>query len=143
MAVADLREHLLVETPTDAVNDDPAFRFRFRKCDRHSDLAGDQCTRFWRARGAIGLLFAGRSNVALSLPSHLMSNEPNKIIYSMIGVTKRYDKKVVLKDIYLSYFYGAKIGVLGLNGSGKSSLLKILAGVDKNVEGQISLAPGF
>src|SRR4051795_619672 len=73
----------------------------------------------------------------------MSNNEPYKIIYSMIGVTKRYDKKVVLKDIYLSYFYGAKIGVLGLNGSGKSSLLKILAGVDKNFEGQISLAPGF
>ena len=72
-----------------------------------------------------------------------MSNEPNKVIYSMIGVTKRYDKKVVLKDIYLSYFYGAKIGVLGLNGSGKSSLLKILAAVDKNFEGQISLSPGY
>ena len=72
-----------------------------------------------------------------------MSNEPNKVIYSMIGVTKRHDKKVVLKDIYLSYFYGAKIGVLGLNGSGKSSLLKIIAGVDKNFEGQISLSPGY
>jgi len=72
-----------------------------------------------------------------------MSTEPNKVIYSMIGVTKRHDKKVVLKDIYLSYFYGAKIGVLGLNGSGKSSLLKILAGVDKNFEGQISLSPGY
>jgi len=72
-----------------------------------------------------------------------MSDEPNKVIYSMIGVSKRYDKKVVLKDIYLSYFYGAKIGVLGLNGSGKSSLLKILAGVDKNFEGQISLSPGY
>src|SRR3982750_4765759 len=72
-----------------------------------------------------------------------MSNEPNKIIYSMIGVSKTYDKKVVLKDIYLSYFYGAKIGVLGLNGSGKSSLLKILAGVDKNYQGQISLSPGY
>ncbi len=72
-----------------------------------------------------------------------MSDEPNKVIYSMIGVTKRHDKKVVLKDIYLSYFYGAKIGVLGLNGSGKSSLLKILAGVDKNFDGQISLSPGY
>jgi len=68
--------------------------------------------------------------------------EPHKIIYSMIGVSKRYDKKTVLKDIYLSYFYGAKIGVIGLNGSGKSSLLKILAGIDKNFDGQISLAPG-
>src|SRR3982750_4544979 len=64
-----------------------------------------------------------------------MSNEPNKIIYSMIGVSKSYDKKVVLKDIYLSYFYGAKIGVLGLNGSGKSSLLKILAGGGKKIWG--------
>jgi energy-dependent translational throttle protein EttA len=72
-----------------------------------------------------------------------MSNESNKVIYSMVGVTKRHDKKVVLKDIYLSYFYGAKIGVLGLNGSGKSSLLKILAGVDKNFDGQISLSPGY
>src|SRR5580704_8248480 len=74
-----------------------------------------------------------------------MSNttEPNKIIYSMIGVSKAHDKKVVLKDIYLSYFYGAKIGVLGLNGSGKSSLLRILAGVDKQFDGQISLQPGY
>src|SRR4051812_10404522 len=69
--------------------------------------------------------------------------EPNKIIYSMTGVGKTYDKKVILKDIYLSYFYGAKIGVLGLNGAGKSSLLKILAGVDKQFEGQISLSPGL
>ena len=71
------------------------------------------------------------------------SPEQNKVIYTMSGVTKAHDKKVVLKDIYLSYFYGAKIGVLGLNGSGKSSLLKILAGVDKQYEGQISLAPGY
>ncbi len=73
-----------------------------------------------------------------------MSNtEPNKIIYSMVGVSKSHEKKVVLKDIYLSYFYGAKIGVLGLNGSGKSTLLKILGGVDKNFDGQISLSPGY
>jgi energy-dependent translational throttle protein EttA len=70
-------------------------------------------------------------------------SEPNKVIYSMSGVGKTHDKKVVLKDIYLSYFYGAKIGVLGLNGSGKSSLLKILAGVDKQFDGQISLQPGY
>jgi sulfate-transporting ATPase len=70
-------------------------------------------------------------------------SEPNKVIYSMVDVGKRYDKKIVLKDIYLSYFYGAKIGVLGLNGSGKSTLLKILAGLDKNFEGQISLSPGY
>ncbi len=71
-----------------------------------------------------------------------MGNEPNKIIYSMIGVSKYYDKKPVLKDIYLSYFYGAKIGVLGLNGSGKSSLLRILAGVDKEFNGETVLSPG-
>ena len=68
-----------------------------------------------------------------------MSTEPNKIIYSMVGVSKFYDKKPVLKDIYLSYFYGAKIGVIGLNGSGKSSLLRILAGVDKDFNGETVL----
>jgi ATP-binding cassette ChvD family protein len=71
-----------------------------------------------------------------------MSTEPNKIIYSMVGVSKYYDKRPVLKDIYLSYFYGAKIGVIGLNGSGKSSLLKILAGVDKEFDGETVLSPG-
>src|SRR5437660_180781 len=60
-----------------------------------------------------------------------MSTVPNKVIYSMIGVSKYYDKKAVLKDIYLSYFYSAKIGVLGLNGSVKSSLLRILSGGEK------------
>ncbi len=60
----------------------------------------------------------------------------------MIGVGKYYDKKPVLKDIYLSYFYGAKIGVIGLNGSGKSSLLRILAGVDKEFVGETVIAPG-
>src|SRR6266516_435618 len=72
-----------------------------------------------------------------------MSTEPNKVIYSMVGVSKFYDKKAVLKDIYLSYFYGAKIGVIGLNGSGKSSLLRILAGVDKEINGETVLSPGF
>ncbi len=71
-----------------------------------------------------------------------MSAEPNKVIYSMIGVSKYYDKKPVLKNIYLSYFYGAKIGVLGLNGSGKSSLLRILAGKDKEFNGETVLSPG-
>jgi sulfate-transporting ATPase len=61
----------------------------------------------------------------------------------MVGVSKNYDKKAVLKDIYLSYFYGAKIGVLGLNGSGKSSLLKILAGVDKEFNGETVISPGY
>ena len=72
-----------------------------------------------------------------------MSTEPNKIIYSMIKVSKFYDKKPILKDIALSYFYGAKIGVLGLNGAGKSSLLRILAGEDKNFNGETILAPGY
>ena len=72
-----------------------------------------------------------------------MALEPNKIIYSMMRVSKFYDKKPVIKDISLSYFYGAKIGVLGLNGSGKSSLLRILAGVDKDFNGQAVLSPGY
>ena len=72
-----------------------------------------------------------------------MANEPNKVIYSMVGVSKFYDKKPILKDIYLSYFYGAKIGVLGLNGSGKSSLLRILAGVDKEFNGETVVSPGY
>jgi ATP-binding cassette ChvD family protein len=75
--------------------------------------------------------------------SRTTTSEPNKIIYSMLGVTKRYEKKIVLKDIYLSYFYGAKIGVLGLNGAGKSSLLRILAGTDKNFEGEVQKSPGY
>jgi energy-dependent translational throttle protein EttA len=72
-----------------------------------------------------------------------VGNENNKIIYSMIKVSKFYDQKPVLKDISLSYFYGAKIGVLGLNGAGKSSLLRIMAGVDPNFNGETVLAPGF
>jgi energy-dependent translational throttle protein EttA len=72
-----------------------------------------------------------------------MTAEPNKVIYSMIRVSKYYDKKPVLKDISISYFYGAKIGVLGLNGSGKSSLLRIFAGVDREFNGQTILSPGY
>ena len=72
-----------------------------------------------------------------------MSQEIDKIIYSMIRVSKKHGQKEVLKDISLSYFYGAKIGVLGLNGSGKSSLLKILAGEDQNFDGKTVIAPGY
>ena len=68
--------------------------------------------------------------------------DPNKVIYSMIGVSKHHATTPILKDIHLSYFYGAKIGVLGLNGSGKSSLLRILAGVDSEFTGKTVLAPG-
>jgi ATP-binding cassette ChvD family protein len=60
----------------------------------------------------------------------------------MVGVSRHYDKRAVLKDIYLSYFYGAKIGVIGLNGSGKSSLLRIIAGTDKGFTGETVLSPG-
>ncbi|MFO8083860.1 MAG: energy-dependent translational throttle protein EttA [Desulfobacterales bacterium] len=73
----------------------------------------------------------------------MSQNELNKIIYSMIKVSKFYEKKPVLKDISLSYFYGAKIGVIGQNGSGKSSLLRILAGVDSNFNGETILSSGF
>jgi ATP-binding cassette ChvD family protein len=73
-----------------------------------------------------------------------MSNhEPNKIIFSMVKVSKFYDKKPVLKDIYLSFFYGAKIGVLGLNGAGKSSLLRIIAGSDKEFNGEVVFSKGY
>lgn len=71
-----------------------------------------------------------------------MSNE--KIIFSMAGLNKIYPpKKQVLKNIYLSFFYGAKIGVLGLNGSGKSSLLRIIAGKDKDYQGEVVFSPGY
>ncbi len=72
-----------------------------------------------------------------------MTTDTKKIIYTMIGVSKFYDNKPVIKDISLSYFYGAKIGVLGLNGSGKSSLLRIMAGEDKEYNGEIILSEGY
>ncbi|EFK12314.1 ATP-binding cassette protein, ChvD family [delta proteobacterium NaphS2] len=72
-----------------------------------------------------------------------MANEINKVIYSMIRVGKTYDRKPVLKDISLSYFLGAKIGVLGLNGAGKSSLLRIMAGEDKEFNGEAVLSEGY
>lgn len=69
--------------------------------------------------------------------------DDKKIIYSMYRVSRRHGTKQVLKDISLSYFYGAKIGVIGLNGSGKSSLLRIMAGVDTDFTGEVSCAPGY
>lgn len=72
-----------------------------------------------------------------------MAEEANKIIYSMIKVSKSYNNQPILKDISLSYFYGAKIGVLGLNGSGKSTLLRILAGLDTEFEGRTTMSEGF
>jgi ATP-binding cassette ChvD family protein len=69
--------------------------------------------------------------------------EPDKVIYNMVGVGKVHGHKKVLKDIYLGYFYGAKIGVLGLNGSGKSTLLRIMAGVETEFLGEVHCAPGY
>ncbi len=72
-------------------------------------------------------------------------SDDKKVIFSMTGVTKTYKtaNTPVLKNIYLSFFYGAKIGILGLNGSGKSTLLKIIAGVDKNYQGDVVFSPGY
>ncbi len=70
--------------------------------------------------------------------------DDKKVIFSMVGVSKTYPpQKTVLKNIYLSFFYGAKIGIIGLNGSGKSSLLKIIAGVDKDYQGEVVFSPGY
>ncbi len=67
-----------------------------------------------------------------------------KIIFSMVGVSKMFtNQKKVLNNIYLSFFYGAKIGIIGLNGSGKSTLMKIIAGVDKNFQGEVVFSPGY
>ena len=70
--------------------------------------------------------------------------DDKKVIFSMVGVSKIYPpQKQVLKNIYLSFFYGAKIGIIGLNGSGKSSLLKIIAGIDKQYQGEVVFSPGY
>ncbi|MBD5225470.1 MAG: energy-dependent translational throttle protein EttA [Bacteroidales bacterium] len=70
--------------------------------------------------------------------------DDKKIIFSMVGVSKTYPpQKQVLKNIYLSFFYGAKIGIIGLNGSGKSSLLKIIAGIDKDFQGEVVFSPSY
>ena len=70
--------------------------------------------------------------------------DDKKIIFSMVGVNKIYPpQKQVLKNIYLSFYYGAKIGILGLNGSGKSTLLKIIAGLEKSYQGEVVFSPGY
>src|SRR5690606_12481951 len=86
----------------------------------------------------------GIFEVYITFVKVIMSDD-KKVIFSMSKVSKTYSStnKTVLKDIYLSFFYGAKIGILGLNGSGKSSLLKIIAGVDKNYQGDVVFAPGY
>ena len=70
--------------------------------------------------------------------------DDKKVIFSMVGVSKIYPpQKQVLKDIYLSFFYGAKIGIIGLNGAGKSTLLKIIAGIDTQYQGNVVFSPGY
>ena len=70
--------------------------------------------------------------------------DDKKIIFSMVGVTKTFPpQKQVLKNIYLSFFYGAKIGIIGLNGSGKSTLMKIIAGLEKEYQGEVVFSPGY
>ena len=67
-----------------------------------------------------------------------------KIIFSMVGVSKVLNNnKKILNNIYLSFFYGAKIGIIGLNGSGKSTLMKIIAGIDKSFQGEVVFSPGY
>jgi len=70
-------------------------------------------------------------------------DEAPKIIFSMLGVSKKIERKEILRDISLSFYYGAKIGVLGLNGSGKSSLMRILAGIDTEIDGRVHFEPGY
>ena len=73
----------------------------------------------------------------------MAKTEEPKIIFSMLGVAKKIERKEILRDISLSFYYGAKIGVLGLNGSGKSSLLRILAGRDTDIDGRVHFEPGY
>lgn len=82
----------------------------------------------------------------LTFEAHLIANmsDDKKVIFSMVKVSKTYPpQKQVLKDIYLSFFYGAKIGIIGLNGSGKSTLLKIIAGIEKSFQGDVVFSPGY
>jgi sulfate-transporting ATPase len=86
----------------------------------------------------------GRYRVRSQLESEQrMSNESEKIIFSMMDISKTINKREIIKDISLSFYYGAKIGVLGLNGAGKSTVLRIIAGIDKEYEGTVQMAKGF
>ena len=84
-----------------------------------------------------------RSRCGRSFAVLIMADD-KKIIFSMVGVSKSFSpQKKVLNNIYLSFFYGAKIGIIGLNGAGKSTLLKIIAGIEKNYEGEVVFSPGY
>ncbi|KAA6325052.1 Energy-dependent translational throttle protein EttA [termite gut metagenome] len=81
---------------------------------------------------------------SLNLKNYTEMADDKKIIFSMVGVSKAFQpNKNVLKDIYLSFFYGAKIGIIGLNGSGKSTLLKIIAGIEKSYQGKVVFSSGY
>src|SRR5205807_4613818 len=110
-----------------------------------SDVARREQRRFHLPASPVVPMTAAAPQFPDSLynPRAMAQPEPNKVIHSMIGVSKFHAKKQVLKDIYLSYFYGAKIGVIGLNGSGKSSLLRVLAGTDRDFLGETVLSPGY
>ena len=107
------------------------------------DSVGLQIMNLLRSRSADGRWNGLAGLCTEKRRSNHMATDVNKVIYSMIKVSKFYDKKPVLADISLSYFYGAKIGVLGLNGSGKTSLLRIMAGVDPEFNGETILSPGY
>ena len=92
----------------------------------------------WQKSQCLLPIFASLKN------AHGAMSDDKKIIFSMVKVSKTYPpQKQVLKDIYLSFFYGAKIGIIGLNGSGKSTLLRIIAGVEKSFQGEVVQSPGF
>jgi sulfate-transporting ATPase len=100
----------------------------------------------WLRPSSFAALIRGRACRAglarLSAPV-AKSDESPTIIFSMLGVSKKIERKEILRDISLSFYYGAKIGVLGLNGSGKSSLLRILAGRDREIDGRVDFEPGY
>jgi sulfate-transporting ATPase len=88
-------------------------------------------------------LFLSAAGAPATLRFTMAQTEAPKIIFSMLGVSKKIERKEILRDISLSFYYGAKIGVLGLNGSGKSSLMRILAGIDKEIDGRVHFEPGY
>jgi sulfate-transporting ATPase len=90
------------------------------------------------------LIFAFQYKIVINNYKYTHMSDDKKIIFSMVNVSKQTPQgKQIIKDIYLSFFYGAKIGILGLNGAGKSTVLKIIAGLDKEHQGEVHFAPGY